>query len=87
MGLLIEALERRPEALPFACAIAEELAMRGAPAKAIQELAGHQDLTTTQRCMHLSPAAVDAAIGLIDELGPAKAGHYYVRQFTNLPIH
>jgi len=31
------------------------LAMRGAPAKAIQELAGHQDLVTTQRYMHLSP--------------------------------
>ena len=31
--------------------------MRGAPARAIQELAGHQDLGTTQRYMHLSPAA------------------------------
>jgi site-specific recombinase XerD len=38
------------------------LAMRGAPAKAIQELAGHQDLATTQQYMHLSPAALDAAI-------------------------
>jgi site-specific recombinase XerD len=28
------------------------LAMRGAPARAIQELAGHQDLATTQRYMH-----------------------------------
>jgi site-specific recombinase XerD len=27
-------------------------AMRGAPARAIQELAGHQDLETTQRYMH-----------------------------------
>lgn len=36
------------------------LAMRGALARAIQELAGHQDLSTTQRC--LSPAALDAAI-------------------------
>jgi integrase len=54
------------------------LAMRGAPARAIQELAGHQDLQTTQRYMHLSPAALDAAIRLLDEagpaLGPAKAG-------------
>ena len=42
------------------------LAMRGAPARAIQELAGHQDLSTTQRYMHLSPAAVEAAIRLLD---------------------
>lgn len=38
------------------------LAMRGAPAWAIQELAGHQDLITTQRYMHLSPAAIEGAI-------------------------
>jgi integrase len=42
------------------------LAMRGAPARAIQELAGHQDLVTTQRYMHLSPAAVESAIRLLD---------------------
>ena len=42
------------------------LAMRGAPARAIQELAGHQDLSTTQRYMHLSPAAKDSAIRLLD---------------------
>jgi site-specific recombinase XerD len=45
------------------------LAMRGAPARAIQELAGHQDLATTQRHMHLSPAALDAAIRLLDGAG------------------
>jgi integrase len=43
------------------------LAMRGAPARAIQDLAGHQDLTTTQRYMHLSPAAVEGAIRLLDQ--------------------
>ena len=43
------------------------LSMRGAPARAIQELAGHADLTMTQRYMHLSPAALDAAIKLLDE--------------------
>ena len=42
------------------------LAMRGAPARAIQELAGHQDLTTTQRYMHVSPAAIEGAIRLLD---------------------
>jgi len=42
------------------------LAMRGAPARAIQELAGHQDLMTTQRYMHLSPAALDSAIRLLE---------------------
>jgi integrase len=42
------------------------LAMQGATAKAVQELAGHQDLTTTQRYMHLSPAHKDAAIRLLD---------------------
>jgi len=52
------------------------LAMRGAPARAIQELAGHQDLTTTQRYMHLSPAAIEGAIRLLDQHGPARPGHY-----------
>ena len=42
------------------------LAMRGAPARAIQELAGHQELGTTQRYMHLSPAAIEGAIRLLD---------------------
>ncbi|MFL5426269.1 MAG: tyrosine-type recombinase/integrase, partial [Myxococcales bacterium] len=42
------------------------LSMRGAPPKAIQELAGHADLTMTQRYMHLSPAANSAAIQLLD---------------------
>jgi integrase len=42
------------------------LAMRGAPTRAIQELAGHADIRTTQRYMHLSPAALDSAIQLLD---------------------
>jgi integrase len=42
------------------------LAMRGAPAKAIQELAGHADLTTTMRYMHLSPGARQDAINLLN---------------------
>jgi hypothetical protein len=42
------------------------LAMRGAPARAIQEIAGHQNLTKTQRYMHLTPAALDGAIRLLE---------------------
>ena len=43
------------------------LAMRGAPAKAIQELAGHADLSTTMRYMHLSPASLNQAIHLLEQ--------------------
>jgi hypothetical protein len=45
------------------------LAMRGAPSRAIQELAGHSELSMTQRYMHLSPAALDSAIQLLDGRG------------------
>jgi integrase len=45
------------------------LAMRGAPAKAIQELAGHQHLSTTMRYMHLSPSERERAIGLLNVRG------------------
>jgi site-specific recombinase XerD len=41
------------------------LAMQGAPAKAIQELAGHTDLTTTMRYMHLAPGSLRAAVDLL----------------------
>ena len=54
----------------FACS------MRGAPARAMQDLAGHQDLTTTQRYMHLSPAAIESAIRLLDAPGvPSPRGN------------
>jgi site-specific recombinase XerD len=42
------------------------LAMRGTPSRATQELAGHADLTMTQRYMHLTPAALDAAVRLLE---------------------
>jgi hypothetical protein len=50
------------------------LAMRGAPVRAIQELAGHRDLSTTQRYMHLSPNAIDDAIRLLDLALQARSG-------------
>lgn len=46
------------------------LAMKGGAARAIQELAGHQALTTTQRYMHLSPTAVESTIRLLDKREP-----------------
>jgi integrase len=49
------------------------LAMRGVPARAIQELAGHVNLTTTQRYMHLSPAALDLAIRALEQPPPSPA--------------
>jgi hypothetical protein len=46
--------------------------MRGAPARAVQKLAGHRDLGTTQRYMHLSLLAIEAAIRLLEL--PTSAG-------------
>jgi integrase len=43
--------------------------MGSAPAKAIQELAGHEDLSTTLRYMHLSPAARESAIAVLNRRG------------------
>ena len=36
------------------------------PVNAIKELAGHQDIMTTMRYMHLSPAAKDTAVQALD---------------------
>jgi len=41
--------------------------MRGAPVRAIQELAGHANLGTTMRYMHLSPASLNQAIRLLEQ--------------------
>jgi len=50
------------------------LAMKGAPGRAIQELAGHGDLATTERYMHLSPATLDGAIHLLERPRVAERG-------------
>ena len=42
------------------------LAMQGAPGKAIQELAGHQEMSVTQGYMHLSPDALGSSIQLLE---------------------
>lgn len=44
------------------------LAIAGVPAKAIQELAGHTDLKTTMRYMHLSPTNRSDAISALGRL-------------------
>jgi len=38
----------------------------GATPRAVQELAGHRDLSTAQRYVHLSTAQQDTAIRLLD---------------------
>lgn len=43
------------------------LAMKGASVIAIQHLAGHSDLRTTQRYMHLAPTEARNAVALLDE--------------------
>ena len=69
----LEACERRAGLEVQGClhklrhTFCSHLAMRGAPAKAIQELAGHENLMTTLRYMHLSPAARKSAIALLNE--------------------
>ncbi len=60
------------------------LAMRGAAPRAIQELAGHQDIGTTQRYMHLSPAAIRSAIDLLEQ--PSRAGSGDITETGELGI-
>lgn len=45
---------------------ASHLLMRGAPLKAVQELLGHATIDMTMRYAHLSPAAMNEAISLLD---------------------
>jgi integrase len=72
---LVERAERRaglPHRGPHCLrhSFCSHLAMRGAPVRAIQELAGHANLTTTMRYMHLSPRAIVDAIRLLELPNP-----------------
>jgi len=53
--------------------VCSHLAMRGAPARAVQELGGHSEQGMTQRYMHLSPASLDATIRLLERRGNNEA--------------
>jgi len=50
---------------------ASHLVMSGAPIKAVQELLGHRDLTTTQKYAHLTP---DCKKAVVEQLEQAIAG-------------
>lgn len=49
---------------------ASHLAMKGVPLKAVQELLGHSSIEMTMRYAHLSPAAKDSAVALLDGQHP-----------------
>ena len=46
--------------------LCSHLAMQGAPGKAIQVLAGHQEISVTRGYMHLSPDVLGSSIQLLD---------------------
>jgi integrase len=50
------------------------LAMRGAPVRTIQELAGHASLITTMRYMHLTETAAESAIDMLEQVGGPTRG-------------
>lgn len=45
------------------------LAMKAVPVRAIQELAGHRDISTTMRNIHLAPSVLTDAIALLNGRG------------------
>ncbi len=64
-------LKKTGRAHIFRHSFCSHLALAGAPAKAIQELAGHANIMTTEKYMHLSPANRKNAIGLLEGLQSA----------------
>jgi integrase len=61
-----------PQFVPHAMrhTFCSRLAMRGAHAKTIMELAGHSSIMVTQRYMHLAPATLRGAIDLLEAHQP-----------------
>jgi site-specific recombinase XerD len=56
----------RAESHGVARPFCSHLAMKGAAPRAIQELAGHQSITVTNRYMHLAPGELRNAIALLN---------------------
>ena len=48
------------------------LIMRGALVTAVKELAGHRDISTTMRYVHLAPSVLTDAIGLLEGRGASR---------------
>lgn len=72
---MVQRVERRAGLRPLGVhalrhTFCSHLAMRGVPARAIQDLAGHAHLSTTMGYMHLSPAAVEGAIRTLENGTP-----------------
>ena len=77
VGRMLDTVERRAGLQKVGVHIlrhtfCSHLAMRGAAPAAIQALAGHQSLATTQRYMHLSPASGAGAIALLEARGSVR---------------
>jgi integrase len=53
--------------------LCSRLAARGVPASAIQAIAGHSSVKTTERYMHLAPSATVDAIALLESRGKSVA--------------
>ena len=66
---------------------ASQLAMAGAPMKAIQELMGHADMKTTLRYAHLTPSTLQDVMNLLDEnFGQQAVNAYQENRQNKSPV-